>query len=302
MQYAFEGDAVDGEGVRSVFTSVLVKGLETGEADLDRDGNVTLDELYDYAYYRIVDETPQQRPGKWTFDVQGDIIVAHNSYPVVKPAELPSDRMIWPKDGKEMARVPAGVFLYGDDKQGVELPEFWIDRTPVTNAEYVRFLAVTGYRSPKHWRGRIPPQEIADHPVTYVSWHDADTYAKWADKRLPTEQGWEKAARGTDGRRYPWGDQEPTPDLCNFERNVGSTTAVGHYSPQGDSPCGCVDMAGNVREWTASDHGSGDKVLRGGSWNTDRIGVRSADRWIIPDYSGDYWGFRCVGAATSISP
>jgi hypothetical protein len=301
MQYAFEGDAVEGEGVCSIFTSVLVRGLETGEADLDRDGNVTLDELYDYVFDCVIDETPQQRPGKWAFDVQGDIIIARRAYPVIKPAEFSPDRMIWPNDGKEMVRVSAGVFLYGDKKREVDLPEFWIDKTPVTNAEYARFVADTDRKPPEHWKGKTPSQKIVDHPVTNVSWHDAVAYAKWAGKRLPTEQEWEKAARGTDGRKYPWGDQEPTPDLCNFDGNIGSTTLVGQYSPQGDSPYGCADMAGNVWEWTPSDYERGGKVLRGGSWFTIANHVRSAYRYrnYPGDTGDDSWGFRCVGAAAS---
>jgi formylglycine-generating enzyme required for sulfatase activity len=170
----------------------------------------------------------------------------------------------------EMVLIPAGEFLYGflygDEKKKVTLPEFWIDKTPVTNAEYARFVADTGHEPPRHWKGKTPPQKIADHPVTYVSWHDAVAYAEWAGKRLPTEEEWEKAARGSDGRVYPWGDGFDK-NRCNTkESGIGKTTPVGQYSPQGDSPYGCVDMAGNVWEWTASDYDKNRKVVRGGSW------------------------------------
>jgi formylglycine-generating enzyme required for sulfatase activity len=199
-------------------------------------------------------------------------------------------------DGKEMVRVPPGPFLYGDGKERSELPEFWIDRTPVTNAEYAQFVAATGWKGPRHWKDSSPPEAIADHPVTEVSWRDAAACAEWAGKRLPTEQEWEKAARGTEGQEYPWGDQEPTRELCNFEDNEGGTTPVGKYSPQGDSPYGGVDMAGNVYEWTASDYDADQKVLRGGSWLVKASLVRCAHRNRgHPDSPFNHsMGFRCA--------
>ena len=202
----------------------------------------------------------------------------------------------------EMVLIPAGEFLYGYDKKKVTLPEFWIDKTPVTNAEYARFVAVTGHRPPKHWEGKTPPDELRDHPVTYVSWHDAVAYGKWAGKRLPTEEEWEKAARGSDGRKYPWGNQQPTSQLCNFDYSEGGTTPVGRYSPQGDSPYGCVDMAGNVWEWTASDYEYGEwaKVLRGSSWRGERGDVGCAEYfWRPPDYRDSVVGFRCARGSHS---
>jgi sulfatase modifying factor 1 len=154
---------------------------------------------------------------------------------------FPHDCRVWDKDGKQMLRVPGGEFLYGADRHKLSLPEFWIDRTPVTNAEFARFVEATGYRTTaeqtgigcaytgSHWediRGadwRHPGgpqtdiQNKADHPVVQVSWADAAAYAEWAGKRLPTEQEWEKAARGTPGGEYPWGNQAPTVRECAHE-------------------------------------------------------------------------------------
>ena len=210
------------------------------------------------------------------------------------------DRWRNPKDGKEMVRVPAGRFLYGDDKREVELPEFWIDKAPVTNAEYARFVAETRHKRPEHWKGKTPPREIADHPVTYVSWDDAAAYATWAGGLLPTEEEWEKAARGTDGREYPWG--EWADGCCNWkEAGIGTTTPVGKYSPQGDSPYGCVDMAGNVWEWTTSEREQGGRVLRGGAFLNEVRRVRCAARyWSDPLDRFRFIGFRVVEAPVGL--
>lgn len=201
-----------------------------------------------------------------------------------------------------MMRVLAGKFLYGDEKGERELPEFWIDKSPVTNAEYARFVTATGHDPPTHWgESKIPPKGITNHPVVYVSWHDAKAYAVWAGKFLPTEEEWEKAARGTDGREYPWGNQVPTARSCNFGDNEGGTTPVGRYSPQGDSPYGCVDMAGNVWEWTTSRHEEGRQVVRGGSFSRDSDRARCAYRGRYrPNVRSQVSGFRTV--VSLISP
>ena len=231
------------------------------------------------------------------------------------------DRMVWERDGKEMVRVPAGEFLYGDDKRTIAVDEFWIDKTPITNEEFMRFVEATAYKTTAeqegtgrvwdgkkwgdlkgaNWRHPGGPktgiQGIMDHPVVQVSWNDAVAYAEWAGKRLPTEEEWEKAARGTNGGTYPWGDDKPTAELCNFNNNVHGTTPIGKYSPQGDSPCGCVDMSGNVWEWTASDYDQNRKVLRGGSWRHNEGYVRAASRADgAPDGRYANVGFRCVAA------
>ncbi len=235
------------------------------------------------------------------------------------PAPVEADRRVWDKDGKEMVRVPAGVFLYGEDRQKVYLPEFWIDRTPVTNAEFTKFVQASGYHTTAeltgigsvcikgkwedipgaNWRHPGGPETDifgrVDHPVVQVSWEDAAAYAGWAGKRLPTEQEWEKAARGAQGGEYPWGNQEPTPELCNFNRNEKGTTPVGSYSPQGDSPYGCADMAGNAWEWTASQAKDGGRVLRGGGWSHPAEYVRAALRPVHEaDERYDTDGFRCA--------
>jgi sulfatase modifying factor 1 len=236
------------------------------------------------------------------------------------PYTLSRVRRIWPKDGKEMVFVPAGEFLYGKNKEKLELPDYWIDKTPVTNREFARFVQATGFKTlaeltgfgcaytgekwedikGANWRnpsglGLEEIEKKADHPVIQVSWTDAIAYAKWAGKRLPTEQEWEKAARGRDGREYPWGKQEPNCELCNFNKHEGRTTPVGKYSPQGDSPYGCVDMSGNIWEWTAGQDKHDGRVLRGGGWSHPAEYVRLVLRSVHqPDERYDTDGFRCV--------
>lgn len=235
--------------------------------------------------------------------------------------------------------IPSGQFLLGTDsvqsneqnhpQHSVALPAYKIDKYPVTNAQYARFLAATGHRPPSLWaKGKIPNGKEL-HPVTLVSWFDAKKYAEWAKKRLPSEAEWEKAARGTDGRRWPWGNTME-PRRLNTYYNVGSTTAVTAY-PQGASPYGVMDMAGNVSQWTADDflpyRGSAApadlfkakagiigsaadrslkvldlvttdalyKSMRGGSWKSDPFSTTTYHRnYSLPNYASDFYGFRCA--------
>jgi formylglycine-generating enzyme required for sulfatase activity len=226
-----------------------------------------------------------------------------------------------------LVRIPAGAFLMGsivardkDTRENelpshvVDLPEFHIGQYPVTNRQYWAFVRVTGYRAPDHWeRGRVPWRKD-DHPVVDLSWYDAAAFCHWLSRhtgqlfRLPTEAEWEKAARGTDGRLYPWGDDPPDEARCNCSNPLLDTTLIGRYSPQGDSPYGCADMAGNVWEWCQSkdwpypyqaDDGrenlklGGLRVVRGGSCYDRPASVRCACRHtILPsDWSNDL-GFR----------
>jgi hypothetical protein len=152
-----------------------------------------------------------------------------------------------------------GQFSREQPQHELALPAYQIGRYPVTNAEYAAYVEATGRDAPRHWREGRFPEELADHPVVNVTWRDALAYVQWLAERaeqpyrLPTEAEWEKAARGDDGRLWPWGDEwDPARANCQPEGPKG-TTPVGQYSAAGgDSPCGAADMAGNVWEWCSS--------------------------------------------------
>jgi formylglycine-generating enzyme required for sulfatase activity len=217
--------------------------------------------------------------------------------------------------------VPAGEFLMGstnadplavnDEKpqHRVYVGAFYIDKTEVTVGEYKRFINATGYWEPPNWQDQ---RSRDNYPVVRVSWHDAQAYAQWAGKQLPTEAEWEKAARGTDGRIYPWGsiwDWEKA--SVRYPDSHGNPMPVGSYLT-GGSPYGCLDMAGNVSEWCVDwydwnyyahsptqnpvgpDSGK-ERVVRGGSYFDIYELVRCAFRFSYPGQSRlDSVGFRCI--------
>lgn len=224
-----------------------------------------------------------------------------------------------------MVQVPVGGFIFGEGKEQKKfeiVTPFEIDVYPVTNGQFARFIKEGGYAlksdlwtkeglkfikkekitQPRLWDDKKLNQP--DYPVVGVSWYEANAYAKWAGKRLPTEFEWERAARGTDGLIYPWGN-EFDKEKCNTkESGIGKTTRVTHY-PNGISPVGCYDMAGNVWEWTRNNYYTkgeqGDfkdneyPVLRGGSWYFDLESARCAYRYDLnPEYRYYTLGFRCV--------
>ncbi|MCB0159649.1 MAG: SUMF1/EgtB/PvdO family nonheme iron enzyme [Caldilineaceae bacterium] len=205
-----------------------------------------------------------------------------------------STKPVWEQIGVKLVRIPAGDFLYGDAKERVYLDEFWIAETPVTNRQYKAFVDATGHRAPDHWQNGAVPEGKEEHPVVRVSWYDAQDFCQWAGCQLPDERQWEKAARGTDGREYPWGDEEPTPQHCNFGENVGNTTPVRRYPAYAN---GLYDMAGNVWEWCQDlyDDAHDWRVVRGGSFGNSRRLVRGACRvnW-SPNYRLRNLGFRVV--------
>jgi formylglycine-generating enzyme required for sulfatase activity len=246
--------------------------------------------------------------------------------PTPTPALEIGSTMVSEKDGMEMVYVPAGEFLMGstggegrDDEHpqhAVYLDAYWIDKTEVTVAQY-QHCVETGTCLPSRPDSNSRHCTIVDdaksnHPINCVSWSQAAAYCGWVDRRLPTEAEWEKAARGVDGRLFPWGNQEPNSTLLNYDTNVDSiTTPVGQY-PAGASPYGALDMAGNVHELVADwydesyyrysprDNPQGPpngeySVLRGGSWVNASIYVRAAARlWSGRDNAYDGGGFRCA--------
>jgi sulfatase modifying factor 1 len=290
--------------------------------------------------------------------------VAPASQPTTVRSASPATRVAPPIDF-DWVTIPAGKFLMGSDKQkdslayDDELPQHEVNlstyrmaRYPVTVAQFAQFVKATGYQTTAEkqgsawgWTGsnyeeikgadwahpRGPESDVkqkAEHPVTCVSWLDANEFCRWAtsvlraagqtvEVRLPTEAEWEKAARGADGRIYPWGNEAPDKDRCNFNMDVGDTTPVGNYST-GKSPYGVLEMAGNVWEWTSSllgqnlekpDFGypydphdgredqaaGGRRVVRGGSFYFGLNLVRSACRYRLGiDDRDNLVGFRVV--------
>jgi formylglycine-generating enzyme required for sulfatase activity len=198
----------------------------------------------------------------------------------------------------EWVEIPAGEFLFGEDKGIVFLSGFRISRYPVTNQQYHYFLqANPRYPAPEHWKERNFPARKEAHPVVGVSYHDAVAFCNWLGCRLPTAQEWEKAARGTDGRSYPWGEDWQDGRYCNnWQAGNNGTTPVSRY-PEGCSPFQVWDMAGNVWEWTTSEYqGPLLHELRGGSWRSfSQFAVRVTQRdWLLLDDRRDDLGFRCV--------
>lgn len=238
------------------------------------------------------------------------------------------------KPPEGMIDIPKGEFImgsnevdreaksmqYGDKRpwyanerpeRKVSLKAFHIDRTELTNTGYREFVDKTGHRAPAHWVNGSFPAEIAEHPVVFVSWSDADEYCKWKGKRLPTEAEWEKAARGSDGRSFPWGN----------DFDLKKVNTMGEYSgplpvgtlKDGASPYGVLDMAGNAQEWTADwykkypdndfkdqDYGERFRVVKGGGWGgmghySLQVYVRTSFRNTAPPEGifNDV-GFRCA--------
>ncbi|MBT3222114.1 MAG: SUMF1/EgtB/PvdO family nonheme iron enzyme [Proteobacteria bacterium] len=253
-----------------------------------------------------------------------------------KSEELPGS---WPTDHREgMVEIIETTFKmghkketpgpYGDEWFENELPRhkvtlstYAIDKDEVTVGQWVEFLNAPGNGThhyglhPVEWNGSAFAALANHQPIRYVSWYDATVFCAWVGKRLPTEAEWELAARGDDGRRYPWGEDNASCAKANYFTNytlcVSEPTDVGSYSPDGDSPYGMRDMAGNVAEWVQDRYGNyekdevtdpngasdgGYRVVRGGGFRDVDNSIRTTSRFgAAPDRRSEGVGFRCAG-------
>jgi serine/threonine-protein kinase len=237
------------------------------------------------------------------------------------PDDLPP--IVVGRDGTNLMLVPAGFFWMGSHSEKkdekpyrlVYQDSYYIDQTPVTNGQYAQFTESAGYSTPPHFYARKEESGWDRHPVTFVSWDDAQAFAKWAHRRLPTEAEWEKAARGIDGRLWPWGNNEPqegSSALGSFGREDALPAPVGSF-PEAVSPLGVLDMAGCVWEWCEDQYDQffypkssprnpkcedGDpryRVARGGACCYSAFTARTAYRgWNLPSTRSNCYGFRCA--------
>jgi formylglycine-generating enzyme required for sulfatase activity len=258
------------------------------------------------------------------------------------PTEVPATQHASPIDGMPQVYVPAGtvrmggldVYSVASDElpaHSVVLDAFWIDQLEVTNAMYMLCVQVGKCSPPMDWSSGerfsyFNNEQFKDYPVVHVTWEQASVYCAWAERRLPSEAEWERAARGDDFRNFPWGDEPPSEIYANFNRLVDDTSRAGSYSA-GASPFGALDMAGNVWEWVADLYGIGyysvspernptgpatsstnRRVIRGGSFQDGWVNLRVSKRgsalgpvpdapFDAPDRAGEHSskiGFRCI--------
>jgi serine/threonine-protein kinase len=184
----------------------------------------------------------------------------------------------------DMVLIPRGKFMFGDGKKKIELKEFYIDKYEVTNSQYKKFR-------PEH----TFPAEKADFPVVEITYFDAEEYCKWAGKRLPTAEEWEKAARGEDGRIFPWGNKFDSKNANTSEAGTGGPVNVGSFK-SGKSPYGVYDMSGNVWEWVdAWNPKKQYRFVRGGSYfEGEDLNRTTSSLMSIPDDMHEYIGCRCA--------
>ncbi len=305
-------------------------------------GSMRLEEMRMKAGYDLADEHKHIRAAGEDLHIQDKHEALGGGQSTYSQAEVETlvDAKTWAKLDS-MVLIPAGVFTMGSDfakandedkpAHQVRMPAYKIDVYPVTNVQYARFVVAKKYRPPLHWKDGHIPQGLKKHPVTLISWYNARDYCAWQGKRLPSEAEWEKAARGDDARRWPWGNRMDIKRL-NTYYTIGSTTAVDAY-PKGASPYGVMDLSGNVQEWVADlfrpyEGSAGSKtiyqpkaldasyvrgsdeeehlifrVMRGGSFKSDPFSTAAYHRnYSLPNYASDFFGFRCAKDLKEASP
>jgi formylglycine-generating enzyme required for sulfatase activity len=272
---------------------------------------------------QLVEQLQRETKQKKTTDMKQPELARAPAYEPGPEADANFPREITGTDGVRMVLIPSGEFMMGSSAASDERPAhrvfldaYYIDAFEVTNARYAKFLeAVVTQKQPHQWN-TVKLSEDGARPVIGVNWFEAESYCKWTGRRLPTEAEWEKAARGTDGRKYPWGDEDPHEGVANFGRccgwkGFGLLSPVGAYQP-GISPYGVFDMAGNVWEWVSdwydaqyyktspTQNPTGpiagrEKVMRGGSWSNRAGDIRATIRdKVAPTYRNYSIGFRCA--------
>ena len=323
-----------------VFFLLVSVHAAIGDADLNADGKINIQDLVIIAQHLGTDNTEVDQNGDGQIDIRDLVLVAG----LLGLGEVPTK----PEIPEGMVLIPAGSFEMGSaywdtaDRPWypVHLDAFYMDKYEVTNAQFKAFVDANpqwqkgniedrfhdgDYLYLWYWDDNDYPAGKADHPVTYVSWYAAMAYAEWAGKRLPTEAEWEYAARGgLAGKKYPWGDDEPTPADANYDENVGDTTPVGQHA---DNGYGLYDMAGNVWEWCLDAYDPDfyasrnpiaggvtvqglldtfttiptdpSRVLRGGSWRLPAYGlIVEGGSLASPADTSSSTGFRCARAVT----
>ena len=318
----------------AVFLTCIAAAMIGGSLHVMELGSMRMDEMRGKVSYDITEVDQHIRAAGEDIGIQSRHEARIDEKQAYAQADIEQllDAEVW-KALRQMIHIPAGVFIMGTDAvrsnesdrptREIHTNDFWIDKYPVTNAEYARFVSQEKYRPPLNWVDGEIPAGTNDHPVALVSWYNARDYCAWVGKRLPEEVEWEKAARGTDARRWPWGNQMDVSRLNTYYQ-VGHSTSVREYE-HGASSYGVMDMAGNISEWVfdvykpysdanaeaiifhpredqfTKDTGSENiersvyRVMRGGSWKSDPFSTESYHRnYSLPNMASDFYGFRCA--------